>query len=219
MSLVISCLAGKGGVTKTTLARAISAGLTIAGWEGIGVDSDLGQDSLRSFARRREANGITPAIECVALPQVSQIEAAIASDKHDFIVIDGAAYASAITPKLAALSDLIVIPMRFSVDDMESAVKVAYELMQEGIGVDRILFVFSGVVHTKADENNARAYLADTPFNVLPSYIEAKPSYSQAQDVGRSLIETIHPGPRKRAEDVIQRIIDTALHNHKQRGS
>ena len=216
MSLVISCLGGKGGITKTSLSRSIAVGLTAAGWSGVGVDSDLAQDSLRSWNGRREANGIVPVFPCIGLASLSQLGSMVESGEHDFIVVDGAAYASSITPKLALLSDLVVIPMRFSVDDMESAVKVAYELTQEGIETDKILFVFSGVAHTKADEINARAYLADTPFTVLPGYIELKPSYSQAQDVGRSLIETVHPGPRKRAEEVIQGIIDKALHNYNQ---
>ncbi|GHL00794.1 hypothetical protein ECZU20_55430 [Escherichia coli] len=49
---------------------------------------------------------------------------------------------------------------------------------------------------------------ANTPYFVVDKYIPHKPALSKAQDKGLSLIECSYVAPRKKADDVIQGIIN-----------
>ena len=204
----ISVLSGKGGVTKTSLARVITSVFAEGGQTVLGADMDTGQNSFSHWYALREMAGWGKPFTVQSFATPASVENAINSGKWGAVVIDCPAFGSAHTVDYAKLSDLIVIPTRFSLDDMRAAVQTANELVLAGIPDQKIIMVFSGVSENKREYELATEYMANTPYFVISGYIPQKTALSQAQDIGKTLLECSYPAPREKAEQVIQGIFD-----------
>ena len=205
----ISFLSGKGGVTKTTLARAVSVAFIKAQWVTGVFDLDLGQNSYRNWNERRKHFGHTPEIEVIS-GTVRDIERVEAEDRHHVLIVDGAAYGSRDTEAVAKISDMIVVSCRFSLDDMQSAVETMNNLVLKGIPPERFCVVFSGVPEQRTPMNyvNALEYFNQTPYFVSTGFIEQKNSFTDAQNEGLALNEVRYPSVRKKVEQVLDSIFD-----------
>ena len=208
MTLSIALASGKGGVTKSTLARTLGVSYAKAEWSVFGADLDIGQATMANWMRRRISNGIEPIFDVQSLGSPALAKKKIDSEAWDIVVIDCAAFASKSTVEIANMVNLMVIPTRFSVDDLESTVKTANSLVKDGVPIAKLAIAFSGVAENAQDYEDAKAYISQTPYFVIDGYIPQKPALSKALDSGRSLIECAYVGPRERADKVIQGIID-----------
>ncbi|EJG5414309.1 hypothetical protein NAD41_000910 [Salmonella enterica] len=208
MSYVISFLSGKGGITKTTLARAISVKFTKDEWKVGGLDIDTAQASFHYWNTLRENNGITPTFD-VMNGTPNDLPRLVAESRYHLIVVDGAAYGSMDSQKVAEQSDMIVVGCRFSIDDMKSAVETMNGLVRKGIPIDRFCVVFSGVPEqrTLTNYNNAAAYMAKTPYFVANGFIEQMNSITNAQNVGYAMNEVQYPSVREKIDVVLNNIV------------
>lgn len=105
------------------------------------------------------------------------------------------------------------IPLSYSADDAESAVRVASGLIQKGILRERIRLVFVGVIETKSDRKYKETveYMKSHVLLHIEGYIPIMDLYAEAQDFGKSLCEVNVPRLRTLARTVIDNIIDTAM--------
>ena len=210
--LKIALLGGKGGITKSSIARATGVRLTQRGYSTAGIDMDQGQASLWSWAQRRLDNtklqGTFPVVN-IALPM--RVKRELANADFQAAVIDAGAYASADTVDIAGFSDLVCIPTTTSVDDLESAIRVVQGLIAKEIPVERLAIVFSGMMDTEEEEREAREVFEEIGVYCVPGSIERMKGYRKAQDKGAALIETPYPGLNYAARVVIDGIIDRAL--------
>jgi chromosome partitioning protein len=53
-------------------------------------------------------------------------------DHYDLVILDGAPRASAATLKIAEVCNLVVLPTGLALDDLETSVLLAHELVKEG---------------------------------------------------------------------------------------
>lgn len=208
MTTTIAVLSGKGGVTKSTIARAVGTAYSVATWKVLGADMDIGQATMANWMRKRMANKLEPIFDVQSFGTPAQVKKSIDGDVWDLCVIDCPAFASKDTIQYAQMADLVVIPTRFSLDDMESTVKTANSLVKEGIPSDKLAIAFSGVAESQNEYDQARDYMGKTIFYVIPGYIPHKPALSAAQDVGKSILECQYVGPRDKADKVIQGIMN-----------
>ncbi|EFJ8793506.1 ParA family protein [Escherichia coli] len=208
MTISIAFASGKGGVTKSTLARAVSVSYAKADWKVLGGDLDIGQATFSNWMRRRISSLLEPIFDVLSMGTITQLKKHLDSEQYDLVVVDCAAFASKSTVEIANLCDLTVIPTSFSLDDLESTVNTANSLVRAGVPVQKLAIVFSGVSENESDYEGARAYLEKTPYTVIDGFIPRKPALSKAQDTGRSIVECPYAAPRQRAEYVIQGIID-----------
>ena len=208
MTISIAFASGKGGVTKSTLARAIAVSYAKTEWKVMAGDLDIGQATFANWMRRRIAAEIEPVFDVMPLGTVTQLSRHIDGEQYDLVVVDCAAFASKSTIEIANKCDLTIIPTAFSLDDLESTVNTANSLVRAGVPINKLAIAFSGVAENESDYEGAKDYLSQTPYFVIDGYIPRKPALSKAQDSGRSIIECPYAGPRQRAEQVIQNIID-----------
>lgn len=208
MTISIAFASGKGGVTKSTLARAIAVSYAKTEWKVMAGDLDIGQATFANWMRRRIAAEIEPVFDVMPLGTVTQLSRHIDGEQYDLVVVDCAAFASKSTIEIANKCDLTIIPTAFSLDDLESTVNTANSLVRAGVPINKLAIAFSGVAENESDYEGAKDYLGQTPYFVIDGYIPRKPALSKAQDSGRSIIECPYAGPRQRAEQVIQNIID-----------
>ena len=205
MATVIGLISQKGGVGKSTLARALAREAAAGGLRVKLADLDVQQGTSTNWYRRRLEAGIEPAFSVEAFKTATQA-LKIAPD-YDVLVLDGPARASAATLAIGQQAALIVQPTGASVDDLHPAVLTFHELVREGIPRERLLFALCKI-GTDVEEAEARAYIAQAGFSALAGFIPERPAYRQAQNLGLTITETRFPQLNRRADELLQNVVD-----------
>ncbi|MGF7213527.1 chromosome partitioning protein [Skermanella aerolata] len=205
MTRVIAFVSQKGGVGKSTLARALAREVAK---DDVSVkigDLDVQQGTTANWHRRRLAAGIEPVVAVEAFRTAAQ--ALKVRGDFDLLILDGPARASAATLEIAQAADLIVQPTGASIDDLEPAVLLFHELVREKVPKASLVFALCRV-STDAEESEARDYIAKAGYETLVGSLHERAAYRQAQNVGQSITETRFAGLNQRADVLIQAIVD-----------
>ena len=205
MALIISCVAQKGGVGKSTLARLIAREYAANEWQVKIADMDLQQGTSYSWHQRRLQAGITPVL---SVEQFNSVESALrAAQAVDLLVFDGAPAADRQTREIAAQSDLVIIPTSLSLDDLEPTVRLAHALRQH-CDATRLCLSLCRVGNSKPELNEAIEYLNETPYHLLAGHLLEKTGYRRAFDAGRAATETTFYSLNEKADKLAQSIVD-----------
>lgn len=187
MAIVVAFLSQKGGVGKSTLARALAA---VAAYAGITVgiaDLNSGQNTVMRWQRARNDGGHVPN---VAVRTFSSLDEALEwQDDLDLLIIDTPAGGHRGTIDIARHAHLVVQPTGASVDDLHPAVLLFHELVSAGIPKSRLVFAIMRTM-TKREEDDACAYIASAAYDVLPGAIPENAIFRRAQNAGHALNET-----------------------------
>ena len=205
MALIIALVSQKGGVGKSTLARALAREATVNGLRVKLADLDTQQGTSGNWHRRRLEAGIEPTFSVEAFKTAAQALRSAAD--YDLMVIDGPARASAATLEIARQSALVIQPTGASVDDLHPAVLTFRELVREGVSESKLAFALCKI-GTDAEDTEARAYVADAGFDALPGSILERPAYRQAQNLGLTITETRFAQLNRRADELLQNVVD-----------
>lgn len=207
--MIISLLNQKGGVGKSALARALAVEFARNQWQVHVADLDRTQQTFFKWAQRRAESNTNPAIE-VAL--YSEPKAALkAASNADVLIVDGKAFADAHALEIALNSDLIVIPVGVSLDDLEPSLKLAVELVNKGVNKSSIVFVVCRVPDNGEKEAmNTRSSIQSWGFAAVQGWIPFKPSYSQAMDKGLAFTETPFKSLSEKADRIIEQLFTKA---------
>ena len=200
---IVAFVSQKGGVGKSTLARAFARGATHAGLTAKLADLDAQQSTSTDWHRLRLAQGIEPAIAAQAYGSAK--DALKEAGAFDYFVVDAPARASMGTLELAKVADLVVQPTGASLDDLRPAVRVFHELRAAGVPSNRLRFALCRV-STDAEEADAREYLQEAGYTVLPGCLLERPAYRAAQGTGRAITETTFKSLNQRAEALVEAI-------------
>lgn len=204
MPVTIAFVSQKGGVGKSTLARAVSA---VAAAEKINVllaDLDPQQGTAVRWDETRSDLGGLPSLTVKGFTTAAQ--ALAAATGHELLVIDGPARAPRTTRAIAAQAHLIVVPCGTSVDDLHPTVLLLHELTQQGIPSSRMVVALNRVL-SDAEENRARAYIAKAGYDVLPGCIAEKSAYREALDRGLALTEASPKALRDKADALVENLL------------
>ncbi|MNB83100.1 CobQ/CobB/MinD/ParA nucleotide binding domain protein [compost metagenome] len=202
---IVAFVSQKGGVSKSTLSRALAREATVAGLKTKIADLDLEQDTSVSWHRRRLLAGITPVVSVEAYSSAAQ--ALAVADDYDLLIIDAPARASKGTLEISKVANLVVQPTGASVDDLEPAIRVFHGLVKSGIPKSRLVFAL-GRIGTEAEETEAREYIQEAGYSVLDGCLVERPAYRQAQNAGFSVTETRYKGLNSRADELIQALVN-----------
>lgn len=207
MGYIVGVVSQKGGVGKSTLARAVATTYAAAGWNVKVADLDINQASSFSWLQRRLARHVEPVVAVETFGNVGQ--ALKLADAYDLMVLDGAPHATRATVEIGKRAHLTVLPTGLSLDDLEPTVLLANALTKEhGVPLERIAIALVKTGDSPRELEEARAYLAATPYHVLDSQIPEKTAFRRAQDAGQSVVECPYRSPRKQADALIQSLID-----------
>src|SRR5262245_36838993 len=158
MATVVAFVSQKGGVGKSTLARALATSAVKSGLAVKTVDLDPEQATITVWAQTRDRFKVSPLIKVDAFRFVKD---ALASTRgEEFVVIDTPGGISDAVAEIVTHATFLVQPTSPSVDDLYPAVLVFRAL--ERVGVSRDQFAFA-VCRTLADDeaSNARTYLSE----------------------------------------------------------
>lgn len=205
MVYTVGFISQKGGVGKSTLARALACEISKNNLSVKVSDLDIQQATFVNWHRRRILSNVKPDISVECHSSVAQ---AIKSIKdYDFLIIDGPARASKGTLEIAKQSNLIVQPTGVSLDDLEPAILTFHELVKQGISKSVLAFALCRV-GTESEEEDCRLYIAKSGYSVLTGCLYEKPTYRQTQNLGLAVTETKYKTLNKNADILIQSIID-----------
>ena len=202
--IIISFVSQKGGVGKSTLARATAQELKNSGMSVKLADLDTQQGTVTNWHIRRLQNGFDSigSVECFGSLQ----EAINNIDSYDAIVIDGAGRSSVEVLDIAKISDVVVQPSDANLDALIPANKLMLELIQKEIAFDK-LFVALCRVTSENQEKLAREFLGQAGCNVLDGAIYNKTAYDVAQNDGKTIIETGYKTLDDNAKEIVNNIL------------
>ena len=205
MTIIIALVSQKGGVGKSTLARALAREAAFSGLKVKLGDLDTQQGTSTNWHRRRLDAALEPTFSVEAFKTAGQ--ALKMADGVDCLVLDGPARASSATLEVARQASLVIQPTGASADDLHPAVLVFHELVREKIPKSRLVFALCRI-GTDAEEAEARAYLTQAGFDILPGFIPERPAYRQAQNLGLTITETRFAQLNGRADELLQSVVD-----------
>lgn len=205
MAIIVGFVSQKGGVGKSTLARALAVAASKAGLQVRLADLDFLQQTSTNWYWRRKNNEVEPQIDVRPFEKIK--EALGLSDDVDLLIIDGPARATMETMRIVAAADFIVQPSNGHVDDLEPAVKVFHELVREGTPKTMLRIALSRL-GTPAEEKRAREYIAAAGYEVLDGAIYERAAYGQAHDIGQSITETRYGSLNQQADKLIESLLD-----------
>jgi chromosome partitioning protein len=205
MSTIIAFVSQKGGVGKSTLARALAREAAAGGLKAKIADLDTQQGTSVDWHRIRLGAGIQPVVAVEAFATAEQ--ALKAAGEYDLLIIDGPARTSKGTLAIAKVADLVVQPTGSSVDDLRPAVREFHALINEGIPKEKLAFALNRI-GTTAEEGEARTYIRKAGYGALDGCLPERPAYRKAQNTGHSVTETSYAGLNAKADALIQALID-----------
>ncbi len=184
---VISLVTQKGGTGKSTLAVHLAVCAARQGKTVALLDLDP-QGSAASWSRRRQAQDVTVVVakpqELPRLLQQAQEQGA------DLVILDTAGRADVTASQVVAASDLVLIPCRPSIYDLEASQHTAQAVLAAG---KRGAFVLNGVPSRGSRADEAREALQGS-LPVAPVEMHTLVAYSDALNDGRSVEELDHSG-------------------------
>lgn len=205
MTVIISFVSQKGGVGKSTLSRALAREAAKSGIKVKIADLDTQQGTSVDWNRIRLENGVDPFISVESFKTAkSAIQQA---SNYDLLIIDGPARTSVGTLEIANHSDLVVQPTGASVDDLRPAIREFHALVKNGIPRNKLIFALNRI-STASEERDCRSYISEAGYESLPGFLPEKAGYRQAQNNGFAITESPFLTLRKKADEVIQSIVD-----------
>ena len=147
----IAVVKQKGGTGASALATTLAIELTKRG-ETLLVDLDPNQQTSLNRLKLRWENHPSLINVTSALVLNDGKEAVKESNEYKHTVFDGAATASISTMVIAKSSDLVLIPTGLSRDDLNPNIKLAYELIENGVPKENIYIVFNNVSVTEHEK-------------------------------------------------------------------
>jgi chromosome partitioning protein len=200
MSICVAFVGQKGGVGKSTLARALAASAMGAGIAVRTVDLDPQQATITVWAQARDRYRVSPSIKVD--PYLSVEEALASPGAAELLIIDTPGNITDDIALVADRADLLVQPASPTVDDLYPAV-LAFQALEK-IGVARDKFAFA-LCRTLAPEeaSDARAYLEGLGYAVLTGDVPEHLEYRKAMNQGRAITEANQPFLCARAEAIM----------------
>lgn len=205
MAVIVAFVSQKGGVGKSTLARALAREAAAGGLSVKIADLDIQQGTSAEWNRLRLSLGLHPMISVEVFATAAQ--AIKVADNYNLLIIDGPARTSKATLEIAKVANLIVQPSGASRDDLIPAVREFHALAKAGIPYDRLAFALNRI-GTTAEEASSRAYLEQAGYTVLDGCLREQPAYRLAQNTGHAITETNYSQLNIRADALIQSLTD-----------
>ncbi|QMR41562.1 ParA family protein [Klebsiella aerogenes] len=202
--MIISFISQKGGVGRSTLARAAAVESARAGVSTHLGDLDSKQQTSAKWVERRDNAGIFPGIGTGVYRRYDVVLKA--ANSYGCLIVDTQPYADACSLDIARQSNLVVIATGTSVDDLEPSLLLGHELMHKGIPHNRLLYVV-GKTPSLAEGQSAIDTIRSWNFLCVSTFLTFKAGYSITLDAGHAITETAWKTLNRRARNIVNEIL------------
>lgn len=204
MPVVVAFVSQKGGVGKSTLARGLGALVAYAGQKVRIADLDPAQHTVVQWGKKRRESSVTPKVDI--RDYATTAKAVDDGSDVELLILDAPGRADATTLEIANRAHLIVQPTGPSLDDLYPAVVLFHELVAAGIGPAHLAFALCRTLN-RTEEEDARKYLEQSGYTVLPGALRENPGYRHAQNCGRAITETSDKNLNERADALMLELL------------
>lgn len=206
MSHKIGLISQKGGVGKSTLTFSVAREFAQHDWNVLIADMDPKQGTTIEWNSVRIENKIEPYFSVQQFPSVQH--ALKQQDNYDLIIFNGAPHANKQTLDIAQNCDFLVLPTNLSKSDQNPQIRLAHELVKNGIATEKFAFAFYLTGTSEARLAQAYEYVGQTGYEILEGYVPKKDGYESAIDDGKTLTETPFKSLNIKADTLIQSIMN-----------
>jgi chromosome partitioning protein len=207
MPVVVAFVSQKGGVGKSTLARALATFAVAHGLRTKLADLDVQQKTVTVWEHNRAGHRLAPAIDVEAFDAA---KAAVAAAKHcDLLIMDTAGKIVEGTTEVSQYANLLVQPTSPSSDDLHISVLLFLAMERVSIPRERLAFALCRTL-SPPEEKGARTYLESFGYRVLAGAIPEELAYREAMKVGKSISESGRKKLDRRAHEVMADILRKA---------
>jgi chromosome partitioning protein len=190
----ISLLTQKGGSGKTTLAECLAVASVLDGRPSVILDMDP-QGTAKSWKARRGADD--PAVIPVTMANLADEMERAEQAGAELLFIDTPARLSDWAMEAAKVSDLVIVPSRPTVKDLE---RVEASIKLATVYAVRPVFVVLTQVRPRGDRDvQAEEYIRARKFPVCPARIGDRVVYQDSDTTGLTPLET-EPGGKAARE-------------------
>lgn len=205
MPYVIGFVSQKGGVGKSTLARAAAVSLAAEGYRVRLCDLDIQQGTVLEWYRRRLQIGANPLASVEYYQTVAHAlkNSLDLSPSFDIIVIDAPGRSSEATLSLAQGAHLVVQPTSGTLDDLNPGIRLFHELRNKQVSIQKTVFALTRTT-SEREEEMAREYISEAGYTVFASSLPDRAGYKTAQNSGLTVLETPYPSLNQRAESLLK---------------
>lgn len=204
MPLIVSFVSQKGGVGKSTLARALAAVGATGRLKVKLADLDIQQQTAVRWGKARRQRAAASPVEVGAFRTFE--DALEDSDSFDLVIVDTPGHTSPATGTVARASHVIVVPTSATIDDLYPTVLLLHALEEIGTPRSRLVVALCRVLDAE-EENVARDYIHAAGYELLPGFIPERSTYRNAQNRGHALTETIDGSANKSANLLIESLL------------
>ena len=194
--ITIAIIGQKGGTGKTTAATGLGVAAVNAGYQTAILDLDP-QANAANWRDRREAEG--PAVESIQLGRLRQTLKAAEAAGAEFVFIDTPGKSDTAAVEAARVADLVLIPVRPQIFDLEtlSAVRDALRIA----GSPPSYVVLNGIHPTATRSPAEQREMISNAFQLpaSPVHLSHRAAFSEAPATGKAPQE-LEPKGRAAAE-------------------
>lgn len=193
--MVISITNLKGGVGKSTLSRNIAVYFAEQGMKSCIVDTDLEQRTTCDWLERRDEDTlhvpVFPMTTVQALPKDIRTHE---KDGYNMIVIDGVPQLDIVATRTILISDILLIPITPSIDDIKSFERFLTRFEEVKIHRDNIpaflvLNKFSGRNNEDLEMQEALSLFSEYGITALQTTIGDRVAHRRASKYGLTAYE------------------------------
>jgi len=186
----------KGGSGKTTLVQSLAVAASLAGKSVAVIDLDP-QATACNWGDRRKGS---PTIISIQPARLKQALAAARADGAELVIIDTPPRAADAAMAGARAADLILIPTRPTINDLET-LATTHTLIKGAGGKAKIAVLLNGVPAQGPQREQAQAYIRDLGLPVLSVTLGHRSAYTHAAILGQTAQEY---DPRGKAAEEIK---------------
>lgn len=125
---------------------------------------------------------------------------------YDYLIIDAPARISEGSLNLAKVANLVIQPVRPSLDDLNPAIREFHALIKERISKNKLAFLINSI-SSLAEEKATRNYLERAGYYVFAKALPEKISYREAQNQGLSIGEVKYSRLKEQVKTLLKEII------------
>jgi chromosome partitioning protein len=184
MSRRILFTSQKGGVGKSTLARATAVALAAEDRKVLLADFDIEQGTCLRWQAQRLARRLEPAIAVAKFSKPSKLDR-VARD-YDNIVMDTRGRHDDLALELAKTADVVFLPSSYSLDDISPTLTVVESLRKAGVPRSRVAVVFCRTGGSARQAQHARSILAMNRILVLDAVLPQRDGFVSLSATGRT---------------------------------
>lgn len=204
---IIGTLGQKGGVGKSTTARALAYEASRSGLKVKVADLDIQQGTFSNWHQKRLQNGKKGIASVSIYPNVKSALEDTQEKGYDMLILDDRGHASQNTMDIAKVSDFVLLPSGVADDDIDPTLLLAKTLEKKGIRKEKFIITLSRV-SSESTANEAREKFADRGYTVCEGYIEEKPSFVRSHNNGLTILETPYKSVNDKAQHFIDSLVD-----------